>query len=244
LRTLLASEPSGRRAGIYLLAIAAGVLVMGLANISYWYDGYYYYYESSSVNTRRIAMDLVEKNQLRQALQQNDTDIGVGNLNSDRQEATQTQYQSPPPSSHSVKKNDVALKKHVPQPGNVSEKALKDDSLAFESNKDNHHIWKFDAKDDDDEGEDDLCASLMGNGFDEEIPICSSTALLLDSNNNNKHGKHGGGEIMCRRNPTTRATMCQAKNTVVDPTKIKVALGGEIIHHVAGRKEAEEMPIY
>ena len=90
-----------------------------------------------------------------------------------------------------------------------------------------HNLWEFDG--------DDSCARFMGNGFEEIIPICEAhdEDIVIYT-----------GEITCKRNPTTGATMCEGQNIIIDPTLIDVAQGGEPIHEVEGRKDEEEIPIY
>ena len=65
------------------------------------------------------------------------------------------------------------------------------------------------------------CERFFGNGYSEKFFPCDPS-------------------ISCWRNPTVTATVCTARDIVLDPQRIRVSGGGEKIEDVAGRNEDDE----
>ena len=90
----------------------------------------------------------------------------------------------------------------------------------------------------------DKCDGLMGYGIEESFFVCEPQAPGLLDQVFGGDATEMNGKIQCHYNPTTKATYCEADNLRVDPSKIKVAKGGEPIFTVAGREEEAEFPRY
>jgi glycoprotein 2-beta-D-xylosyltransferase len=85
---------------------------------------------------------------------------------------------------------------------------------------------------------DERCEALIGNGFTQTFSICSSDSRA------EKLKTSTASQIQCRWNPVVQSPICEARNLIVDPSKIEVSDGGEPIHHVKGRPEEDEFPKY
>ncbi|PKU68543.1 beta-1,2-xylosyltransferase RCN11 [Dendrobium catenatum] len=69
------------------------------------------------------------------------------------------------------------------------------------------------------------CEAYFGNGFSRRIEA---------------HG--GGGWFRCFYSATLRSSICEGGRLRMDPSKIKMSVGGEGLKSVMGRREEEELP--
>jgi len=77
------------------------------------------------------------------------------------------------------------------------------------------------------------CSATFGNGWSERKKLCGDPSL-------------GGSApaFLCKYNPTSKSMLCDARNIVVDSSKVKVSMGGEEIKDVLGRREDDEFCSY
>ncbi|KAK6947018.1 Glycosyltransferase 61 [Dillenia turbinata] len=85
------------------------------------------------------------------------------------------------------------------------------------------------------------CEAYFGNGFTTRLDLLNSK-FSLSSNG----GINGGarGWFRCFYSETLRSSICEGGGIRMDPEKIRMSKGGEVLETVIGRSEEEELPVY
>ncbi|KAK6934532.1 Glycosyltransferase 61 [Dillenia turbinata] len=85
------------------------------------------------------------------------------------------------------------------------------------------------------------CEAYFGNGFTTRLDLLNSK-FSLSSNG----GINGGarGWFRCFYSETLQSSICEGGGIRMDPEKIRMSKGGEVLETVIGRSEGEELPVY
>ncbi|KAK3014512.1 hypothetical protein RJ639_010062 [Escallonia herrerae] len=84
------------------------------------------------------------------------------------------------------------------------------------------------------------CEGYFGNGFTTRVDILKPE---LHRKSNSGAG-NGGGWFRCFYSDTLRSSICEGGRIRLDPEKIRMSAGGEMLESVIGRREEEEMPVF
>ncbi|CAM6113725.1 unnamed protein product [Calypogeia fissa] len=91
------------------------------------------------------------------------------------------------------------------------------------------------------------CEGFFGHGFTEEHRIIESRCKDEDGRTNSSRWSGESdvcGSFRCFFSETLKTSVCEGKNILMNPERIKVSRGGEALDEVIGRQEEEELPEY